>query len=246
MMLILMVLSAFAFRGTLMAKTGPVLVELFTSEGCSSCPPADTLLAELDRTTNAEVITLSEHVDYWNRLGWTDPFSSAAYSRRQEDYARRFRLSSIYTPQMVVDGSQEMVGSDRSKVVKTVAEASKHPKIPVSIQIGQASPARVKVDVGVPAFEKSGPAEIILAVTEGPLQTRVTGGENAGHVLNHVSVVRKWLALGRIASPVPFHDAPLVALDAGWDPRHVKVVVFVQELGTGRILGAASIPLQGE
>ncbi len=122
------VLAAFALAGAASAsqagiepgprigKEAPVMVELFTSEGCSSCPPADDLLMEIHKAhpiANAEVFVLSEHVDYWNRLGWVDPFSSAQFSDRQKGYAARFGQSGIYTPQMVVDGREELVGSDR-------------------------------------------------------------------------------------------------------------------------------------
>ena len=111
----------------------PVLVELFTSEGCSSCPPADDLLARLERTQ--PVIVMSEHVDYWNRIGWTDPYSSHAFSERQENYARRFRINGPYTPQMVVDGRTEFVGSDGYEAVNAIRAAAKETKAAISAMV---------------------------------------------------------------------------------------------------------------
>src|SRR2546425_10437285 len=113
----------------------PVLVELFTSEGCSSCPPADAYLRELDRQPLAglEIIVLSEHVDYWNHIGWIDPYSARYYSDRQGAYAERLRLDGVYTPEMVVDGTSEFVGSDSAAAGKALAKASHSPKIAVRL-----------------------------------------------------------------------------------------------------------------
>ena len=117
----------------------PVLLELFTSEGCSSCPPADRLLEKLDRdqpVTGAELIVLSEHVDYWNRLGWTDPYSSAEFSRRQQDYAAHFRTDEIYTPQLVVDGAHQAVGGNWPMVEQAIRESLQEQKIPITLKNG--------------------------------------------------------------------------------------------------------------
>ncbi len=140
----------------------PVLVELFTSEGCSSCPPADLLLMELDRAEQGhgtEVIVLSEHVDYWNRLGWKDPFASAQFTDRQRTYAARFGETSVYTPEMVVDGRAGFVGSDRRHALRAIADAAKQPKAKVTLALGSYSRAfgnRVRFSIPCRGTPKSG------------------------------------------------------------------------------------------
>ena len=115
----------------------PVLLELFTSEGCSSCPPADALLDQLDRTQpfpNVDLIVLSEHVDYWDQLGWKDPYSSAMFSTRQNQYATHFRMQEVYTPQIVIDGGWQGVGSDRNQIRREVEKAAAKPKLPITLE----------------------------------------------------------------------------------------------------------------
>ncbi|HXQ34159.1 MAG TPA: DUF1223 domain-containing protein, partial [Anaerolineales bacterium] len=136
MLLIRCLPAASAKAGPASSPRTPVLVELFTSEGCSSCPPADALLEKLDRSQpvgGADLVVLSEHVDYWNDIGWKDPYSSHEFSVRQGDYARRFRLNSPYTPQMVVDGEMELVGSDERRAIRVIENSIKTVKLPVAL-----------------------------------------------------------------------------------------------------------------
>ncbi|HEY2544592.1 MAG TPA: DUF1223 domain-containing protein, partial [Candidatus Acidoferrum sp.] len=171
----------------------PVLVELFTSEGCSSCPPADALLERFDRSQpvrGAELIVLSEHVDYWNDIGWKDPYSSQEYSQRQSAYASQFGLGGIYTPQMVVDGHFEFVGSDERRATQSIENAAKATKIPVSITPVLSGKGTATVHVETGAVPSSVPAEsggVFLAIADNSDESRVNGGENAGRTLKHVA-----------------------------------------------------------
>ena len=231
----------------------PVLVELFTSEGCSSCPPADSFLLELEKArwiSNAEVIVLGEHVDYWNRLGWVDPFSSGQYSDRQTLYSRRFGKVGVYTPQMVVDGREELVGSDRSRALQVIAEATRQPKAEVSVALSPRQPQggsalAVAVQIkALPAVSPGDSAEVILAVTEGRLTSQVTRGENTGRKLSHAALVRRFLVLGRVdAGKGSFSATPEVRLEPDWKTENLKVVVFVQEHESKHVLGTGSLPV---
>src|SRR4051812_17852201 len=132
--------------GPAIAGERPVVVELFTSQGCSSCPPADALLGELTR--RADVLPLAFHVDYWNRLGWKDPYSSAESTARQRTYARQLGLRTIYTPQMVVDGGIDVVGSERADVLKAI-DAARASQRTVPIEVARDGDGlRVRVGAG--------------------------------------------------------------------------------------------------
>lgn len=235
-------------------REAPVLVELFTSEGCSSCPPADDLLLEIHQAhaiADAEVLVLSEHVDYWNRLGWVDPFSSAQFSDRQKGYAARFGRSSVYTPQMVVDGREELVGSDRGHALRAIADAARRPKATVVLALapgraaGDANPVRLAVRVeGLPSAPHDHPADVFLAVTESGLHSQVLRGENAGRRLDHTGVVRKLVDLGPTDPRTDgFTAMPEVFMDPGWNREHLRVVVFVQGAGCGPVLGSTALSL---
>ena len=169
----------------------PELVELFTSEGCSSCPPADLFLEKLDHqpVAGAEMIVLSEHVDYWNHIGWKDPYSAHLYSERQSVYGERFGLDSVYTPQMVVDGSSQFVGSNPALADEAFAKTLSVPKISVRLSLLSADPSGVYVHLDTGALEPSLDAReagVQLAVALSRAESQVSSGENAGHRLAHV------------------------------------------------------------
>src|SRR5215510_2318545 len=232
----------------------PVIVELFTSEGCSSCPPADNVLAQLQQTqpvAGAEVIALSEHVDYWNYIGWSDSFSSSAFSARQETYAQAFRQQdSIYTPQMIVDGQTEFNGSAMNKAREAIAKAAGSPKADVRIVIPetktQKDNQKVRLNVSVknvPPVNRGDVAEVILAITEDNLSSNVSRGENSGRKLAHTAVVREMRALGRVDQAKAFDSETNMAIAKGWKRDDLRVVVFVQERAHRRVLGAAVLNL---
>ena len=215
----------------------PVLVELFTSEGCSSCPPADALLMDLDSrqpVPGVEVVALGEHVDYWNQLGWNDRFSSAAYTRRQNNYASRFHLESAYTPQMVINGRTELVGNDSSRAISAIGDAARHRAGQPSIAI---STADNNIDVNI-SDAGHRPLNVVLAITESDLSTQVGRGENHGRLLRHTAVVRVLRKLGK-TSAGQFAARPQLSLDSQWRHDKLRAVVFLQDDDSLEIVGAA-------
>jgi hypothetical protein len=233
------------------AATPAVLVELFTSEGCSSCPPADKLLADLDQAQSlkgVQVIALSEHVDYWNRLGWKDPFSSADFSQRQLDYARAMGQDDVYTPQMVIDGRTAFVGSRAEPVRDAIAKAAALPKADVGLAIKAATAKVIKITLQVenaPPVSPGDSADVMLAITESGLLSNVLRGENSGRKLTHAAVTRRLIRVGAIKDKT-FSAESNVNLDAAWKRQNMKAVAFVQERASRRVLGAAAISLAGE
>jgi hypothetical protein len=213
----------------------PVLLELFTSEGCSSCPPADRLLETFDRTPGADLIVLSEHVDYWNRLGWTDPFSSALLTHRQQDYADRFHLESAYTPQLVIDGQKDVVGGDERSARTAILKAETHAKATIGLSV-QRSGADVKVVLRVAAGGRG--TDVYVALADDHAQSQVTRGENSGHILRHVAVVRTLLPAGKTGGQGAFAEDLRLPLKNSNDGRW-RVVAFLQDPGSKQILGAA-------
>ena len=217
-----------------------VLVELFTSEGCSSCPPADALLGTLRQDLakqGFDVIPLGLHVDYWNSLGWKDRFSSAEFSRRQEEYARALHLDGPYTPQMVVDGTTEFVGSERQRAQAVISESATH-TAGASIEASFTAPDKLTLKV---ASAGNG-AAVMLAITEDNLSTRVGAGENNGRELRHAAVVRELRRLGVIQNGNFAATVPLV-LEKEWKRSDLRAVIFVQQGVAGPVLDTASIAL---
>lgn len=246
-------LALIGLGGTALAQDAPrvVLVELFTSEGCSSCPPTDALLKRLNGLKTGAgqtIVGISEHVTYWNHGGWADPFSAETYTDRQGEYARRFGLDSSYTPQMVINGQQQMVGGMTQEIVRAVNLDLK--------QDEGASPVRVKIDAAMVGEKKiavtfrvsgavPGRAEVWAVVADDMARSNVLHGENGGRTLEHVSVARAMTKLGRAVS----EQAMSVTVD---NPGRIKgqaatgrhLIVFVQAAGLGRVLAVESLALR--
>jgi len=224
----------------------PVLVELFTSEGCSSCPPADALLQQLDRAqpvAGAQLIVLSEHVDYWNHIGWTDPFSSRSFSDRQTVYSDHFGLSSVYTPQMVVDGATEFVGTDSRRATQAIQQSLSRQKVPVRISgIWLQAPRTLQAHVEADASSETSKArklDVYLVVALNHAESQVLRGENGGHRLTHVAVVQNLTKIGSLEAGQSFAQDVRVKLDARTDLTNLRVIAFVQQAGQRQVLGAA-------
>jgi len=216
-----------------------VLVELFTSEGCSSCPSADRVLSQLEKQPNGEVeiITLALHVDYWNYLGWKDEFSSKQFSERQSGYADRFKLDSIYTPQMVVDGQTQFVGSNLDTANKAISDSAKNQK--ANIEISNSNDKLVVKVADAPTHDDS---YVWLAIAEDDLKTNVRRGENGGKTLDHVSVVREMKLLGSFAAADKiFNSETALQLNPAWKKNDLKFVVFVQGKNSKKIFGAKKL-----
>jgi hypothetical protein len=234
--------------GASSATNVSVIVELFTSEGCSSCPPAEALLATFEAQqpiSHAQVIALEEHVDYWNNLGWVDPFSSSEWTERQQEYAATLGNQNPYTPQIVVNGHTELVGSREQQARQVIEAAAAVARTDVSVTLAQSdkhNAARFDVSVGKIVHGAAGDApEVWLAITEAGLHSAVSRGENSGKELKHASVVR---VLRKIGTADQHKDSSFsrnvsVGLDSGWNRQNLRAVVFVQERKSRQILGAA-------
>jgi len=232
----------------------PVLVELFTSEGCSTCPPADSLLSKLEEIQpipSAEIIGLEEHVDYWNHDGWEDSFSSSEWTLRQQEYVARFKGKSPFTPQMIVDGQREFTGNSSRDAVEAIQEAARRPKTQISITTEAATERdaqHIQVRVGgLTGAASQQPADVWVAVTEEHLETAVKAGENAGKNLKHAAIVRSLHKIGVIQSKEssPFLVTQQVKFKSSWKKENLRIVVFVQERKSMHILGAASARVAG-
>lgn len=224
------------------AAAVPVLAELFTSEGCNSCPPADTLLEILlhqQPIDGVYVIAMSEHVTYWDHQGWKDPFGSQQFTARQQDYGRRFNIDSIYTPQLVVDGAREVIGSDRRAIEKALLDAIKMPKPALNVELTTGD-GLVTASASGPGLTAEKDAELWFALTEDYLVVDVKRGENANKTMKHSGVVRVLQSAGGVdvtSKRVTFKLSP------DWKRENLRVVSFVQSKKTRRILSAGMAPI---
>jgi hypothetical protein len=239
--------KAVAFSETNGAADGaPVVLELFTSEGCSSCPPADALISELGASSKS-VIPLAYHVDYWNHLGWSDPFSSRQWSERQSDYARAMNLDGEYTPQMVISGAWQCGGSDAGSIERAVAAArSALPLGRTSIQTSLADHGsrklRVKVTAQMLNIAGTGPHVVMLAIYENGLVSKIGAGENGGREITYDYTVRKLLPAFELDGPKGASASKElnIELDDSWSLAHLGVAAFIQDSTSLKIEGATS------
>jgi len=226
------------------ASAPPILVELFTSEGCSSCPPADALLQKMDASQpipGADLIVLSEHVDYWNHDGWKDPYSSSLLTDRQSAYCRALRVSDPYTPQIIVDGIGELRPSDPQQTGQLLQKAEAAPKLSLRIvaaTVEDTTPPvlRGRVEMNGNSGEHS--ADVYVAVALNHAESQVLRGENSGRHLTHVAVVESLKKIGTLENGKSFGQDFQMKLKRGTDPANIRIIAFVQESGPGRVLGS--------
>ena len=235
-------------RAASSASKTPVVLELFTSEGCSSCPPADHLLQSLDEQqpfSGADLVVLSEHVDYWNDGGWVDPYSSKLFSARQRSYAEHFGLDSVYTPQVVVDGQRETVGGNAVEIRNAVGAAIRNQKVALTLANAVREGNRIKfhlTSADLPRAE--GPVTVYVALAENKVQSNVRGGENGGRSLTHVAVVRAFAQVGTVEGGSSFSKDIAIPTPTGAASNGYRVVAFLQGDKSHKIVGATYEKIQ--
>ena len=224
------------------ANRTPILIELFTSEGCSSCPPIDQWAARLDEVqpiAGARVILLSEHVDYWDHDGWKDPFSSAQLTERQAEYSHRLGLSEVYTPQVIVDGDEELRPWKTDEVKASLDRAARAAAVAVRIDGAAVAGGELTGRIEADGAGQKRDADVYVAVALNRTETDVLAGENNGRKLTNVAVVKALVKIGRLEKGKAFDGAFRLKLWPEADPENLRVVAFVQEPGPGKVLGAA-------
>lgn len=219
---------------------GFAVLELFTSEGCSSCPPADRLLRDLiedSQEKDLDIYALSFHVDYWNRLGWKDPYSSSAYSERQRNYARSLQ-SNVYTPQLIVNGTEEFVGSNRAKAAMAIKQALNSPQKEIDIDF-DAKLLGNSLSYSYKSKGKIAPSLLNIALVESGLSQEVSRGENRGRVLKHDNVVRTFETTELDA----MMGRGILSIPKDMDLKKARIIFYVQDKGTKEIVMAKAIDL---
>ena len=235
----LLAIPMLAFRNYKMASPadkGFAVVELFTSEGCSSCPPADALIAKVHKeTSDKPVYILAYHVDYWDRMGWKDAFSNPAYSDRQKQYARWMRSSEIYTPQAIVNGSKQFVGSDENTLRNTIKTDLAEPA-KTDLVLAELKATGNKITVKYDAKGATDNSALMVALVERNATAKVLKGENAGRMLSHVQIVRE---LQNVKLSGHNNGTVNMQFPSGFTPDGFEVIAFVQNTTNGLITGAA-------
>jgi len=250
--LLLIVLVPRGSSGEPAGATGIAVVELFTSQGCSSCPPAERLLSKLARDPRykGQVIPLSFHVDYWNSIGWTDPYSSSRWSKRQQLYAAQvFHTNRIYTPQVVVNGRAECVGNQEGAVLGRIGDAlNREPAGRVTLALDPPTPdGHLKVKVGAKLARAAGPLDLWVAIYESGLSTSVKAGENASRVLHNDRVVRRFEKAFTLPATAGAEKSTelVLGIDKRWKTDALGVAAFLQDPATLEIQGAAAREVGG-
>jgi hypothetical protein len=227
------------------AQPVPIFIELFTSEGCSSCPPADSWLQKIDSSQpipGTQAIVLSEHVDYWDHDGWKDPYSSSALTERQSIYARLFRLDSPYTPQIIMNGGTELHLNDPHQVVAAFEKSATATTIPVRIgpvNVDSTAPAALRAHIEVDGRSATHNTDVYAVIARDHAESQVLRGENGGRHLTHTAVVQQLVKIGKLEKGRSFTRDFEAKLPPGLGPRDLRLIVFVQESDQGKVLGAA-------
>jgi hypothetical protein len=238
------VIASVAFTNTRSGKApkedsmnkGFAVIELFTSEGCSSCPPADALVARVQKESNDKpVYILAFHVDYWNRLGWKDVFSNADYSDRQRQYAHWLKLSSVYTPQVIVNGRTELIGSEESKLHDAIKSNLEKPA-KSELALSEIKVTGDKASLKYTAEGAANNASVLIALIQKTATTKVQAGENGGRTLSHVQIVNK---LQSVSLKNGNSGTENIALPRGFNPQNWELIGFIQNTANGEIEGAA-------
>jgi hypothetical protein len=223
-----------------------VLVELFTSEGCSSCPPADALLRQVNgtRTSGGQwIVGISEHVTYWNSLGWSDPFSSSLYTERQKDYSQRFHLEGVYTPQMVINGAEQIVGNDRAGLARAVeTEEAQRPQMSLHILSMSVAQNTLTVNFSTVGDLPAQGVDLIAVLADDSDRSNVQRGENSGRALAHVAVARSISRVARVQAAGERTVQIKIPSSIQATQGH-HLILFAQLPGNGRVLGTDTKPL---
>lgn len=231
-------------------KVVPIVIELFTSEGCSSCPPADLLLQKLDARQpipGAQLIVLSEHVTYWDHDGWKDPNSSSAFTDRQSSYEAQLGEKDSFTPQFIVDGTAQFKLADPKDIEAVLEKAKGDPTIPVQISEitldgGNQSVLHAHIETGANSTRHN--ADVFVAIALDHVESQVLRGENGGKHLVHVAVAQQLTKIGKLPRGKTFSQDVQLKLKPGADSQNLRLITFVQEPGPGRLLGASQRSVQ--